>query len=487
MDIINQIIHSLKKEEIRHFKLFANRSHNTQNRKDLALFDYIKKHKNSYNEDKIHHQLYGNAPKNAFYRLKHRLLSELNKSLWLLHFEKSAVSQSLYLYTLSHLHFEHKRFEIALFYLRKAEKTALKEEHFEVLDLIYSLFIRLSYEIVSINPEEYIALKRENREKRDALNDLDDILAVVIYRLKSSLNSSKDIEILRLLQKTVDEYTQRDTLVKSPKLRFKIYAAVSRILAQNHEYVTLEAYLKQTYEAFSADDLFNKTNHRIKLQMLTYLVNALFKNRKFRESLQYAEVLKEAMQEYNGMLEEQFRPFYYYALVNNYSEFNVEKAILILQELKQQLASKASFDSISIYINLSILQYRIKKYRKSIKSLIELYLFEPYQKANQELKLKVELFELSVRYKALDNEILIQRIQQVFRDYEGLFQDPKHQRDAQFLSLLKRMNEASFELEPATQLLEDMQGFLHTQASASAPSSIFDYNTIIQEQLNEWQ
>jgi hypothetical protein len=42
MNILPNIIGSLNKEEIRNFKLFINRTHSNQKRKDETLFDLIK-------------------------------------------------------------------------------------------------------------------------------------------------------------------------------------------------------------------------------------------------------------------------------------------------------------------------------------------------------------------------------------------------------------------------------------------------------------
>ena len=42
MDILRNIISQMNKEEIRHFKLFANRTNERDQRKDLILFDEMK-------------------------------------------------------------------------------------------------------------------------------------------------------------------------------------------------------------------------------------------------------------------------------------------------------------------------------------------------------------------------------------------------------------------------------------------------------------
>ena len=44
MDILQDLIKSLEKEELKSYKLYTKRTHNFDNRKDIELFDSIKKH-----------------------------------------------------------------------------------------------------------------------------------------------------------------------------------------------------------------------------------------------------------------------------------------------------------------------------------------------------------------------------------------------------------------------------------------------------------
>ncbi|HXC03854.1 MAG TPA: hypothetical protein VNZ86_03830, partial [Bacteroidia bacterium] len=89
MNIIQDIIGSLTKEEQRHFKLFANRTNASGSRKDLLLFDYIRNSFPDYDESSIQEKLYGKGDKNSLYRLKNRLLSDVQRSLTLQYFEDS--------------------------------------------------------------------------------------------------------------------------------------------------------------------------------------------------------------------------------------------------------------------------------------------------------------------------------------------------------------------------------------------------------------
>ena len=52
--------------------------------------------------------------------------------------------------------------ELSFHYLKKAEKEAIDSELFEVLSIIYSEIILLSHELISIDVDHYIELKRNN-------------------------------------------------------------------------------------------------------------------------------------------------------------------------------------------------------------------------------------------------------------------------------------------------------------------------------------
>lgn len=478
----------MKKEESRHFKLFASRSHAGETRKDILLFDYIKKKKQAFDEDEIREQLYGPANKNAFYRLKHRLLEELNKSLWLQHFSQDEQTFSLYLFSLAKLHFDKGRFEVSFHYLKRAEREAIASENFEILDLVYGLFIRLSYAHPSVNPEKYIQLRKQNREKLEALNSIDDLLAAITYRIKVSSNHNlKDHRLLDLLQKTVDEYANNIKLIKSPKVRIKIYDAVSKLLLQRYQLEALAIYLLKTYTAFQKDGIFTKQTHHVKLQMLVYLVNTHYLLEKYQESLVWTSRLKEAMEEHNRQHYDAYLFFYFNGLIENYSVLDDKKALDLLIQLRDDPAmKKSSFNRTFIFINAAAVYYNRGEVKKALRSLIELFLFDEYQNADLGLKLRVEIFELIIRFQMEANEVLTQRVGQVRKDYEKLLETEPHWRDLAFLDLLSNLNVWQFESNKGVDIQGKLTLFLQdSQAIPAEVKPIFDYDVFVQSQLEK--
>ena len=440
MNTLNQMVMGMHKEDIRFLKLYALRTEASPNRKDIAFFDVIRKNNKHFDEDEAAFKLYG-ANKNAFYRMKNRLIEEINKSLIVQHVEDDETIYILHLLSISKFYFSRNQYEVAFHFLKKAEKKALLQENFDLLDVIYGEFIKLSHEIFTINPETYIQKRKENRIHLNHLREIDDILSAVTYRIKISQNfSSGDEDVLTLLQQTVNDYSKNQTLKNSPSLRFRIYDAVSRILLSKHDYAGLERYVLDTYQKFVKEHLFNKANHDTKLQMLTYIVNSLFKNKKLKKSLAYAEKLHEAMQAYNQILYEKYLFFYYNSLVINYSQLDKNKAIEILENLKDHSQlKKNSYYDFFIYLNLSVLYFDQKAFRDSIKNLNKFYSHAAYKNADEVMKFKISIAELMIRFELGDFDFLDQKIGHLQKEFKKLLAMPEYQRDRDFIDIVSRL------------------------------------------------
>ena len=200
MNLLQEVILSLNKEESRFFKLYAGRTNIKDERKDLQLFDFIKK-SDTIDEDKIANKLYGKN-KNAFYRLKNRLLTDLNKSLLLQHLNHEEDLSILQNLLLSRLFRQKQKNKVAEVYLKKAEKKAEQIEAYELLNLIYNELIKLSHDMISIDVEDYIEKKKTNNERLRRIHEIDDVLAAVMFRIRSAQNfSGKNAAIIDLLRK----------------------------------------------------------------------------------------------------------------------------------------------------------------------------------------------------------------------------------------------------------------------------------------------
>lgn len=468
----------MNKEEVRFFKLYES-GLTSEDRKDLHLFNFIRLYGENYDEEKIFRKLYSKGEKNPFYRLRNRLLTDVSKSISLQHYDSDESIGSLNMLSLARIFLLKNQTEAAHYYLKRAEGKARKCGNHELLDIIYGDFIRLSHEKTAINPEEFIKKRKDNRKNIELLRQIDDILAVVTYRLKITQNFSPGKNpVLNVLQKTVADISKDKSLLKSPTLRFRMYHSVSQILLQRRDYASLESYSLKVYHEFEKEKLFTRNNHDTKLQMLTYMVNSLFKTGKYQASLEYAEILKKNMEAFHHLLYDKYFFFYYNSQVINYSRLNPQKAVTILEDLKDNEKIRHNgFYSVFVYLNLVVLYFDKKEYKTAIRNLNKLFLLDAYRTTDVSIRFRIAMAELIIRYELKDFELLeykIKRAQKEFSKYLALVENRK---DRDFIRLLKLIiNSANIRQDE--NIFKQVRNFLSVnKAGMSDDQEIIEYNT----------
>ncbi|MFI5148702.1 MAG: hypothetical protein ACHQRM_03150 [Bacteroidia bacterium] len=445
MNIIQEIIGNLSKEEQRHFKLFAQRTNPGESRKDLLLFDYIKESYPDYKEDVIQGKLYGNEDKNSLYRLKNRLMNDVLRSLSLQYTEESEYALLLYQVNLARLFQGRNQNEIAVHFLTRAEKRAAQLEYLDLLDLIYSELIQLSRDTLHINPDIYIRKRKQNSVKLSRVQEIDDILAQLAYQIRTTQNvSGQNYRQLDELRKKVDYLSRTADFKSSTQLRFKVYQSVSRILLRKQDFVALEKYLLKTFVEFQEKKLFNKGNHETKLQMISYLINSLFKNDKFNISLEYTALLKEAMKEYKGLLEEKYLLYYYNSLVINYSFSDLKKAIEILMEARvNPVIKKHPSYIVFIYGNLATLNFENGDFRQALHYLVKLEMDSGFKNLNIGLRLKVQIAELMIRFELGDFDFAEHKMEQIRKEFSVILSTAEYIRQLRMIELIQHLMRSS--------------------------------------------
>lgn len=477
MNVLNQVINAMNKEDIRFYKLYAARTKTSTDRKDVKLFDLIRSADRA--SEKLDDKLLFNAlytgvkDKNAYYRLKNHLLEELSKSILIQHFKKEDLTYIYYLLAQYNYYFAKRNYKIALFFLKKAEKSAGSINHIALLDIIWGEFIKLSNESFLISPEQYLILRGKNWKKLTQLRQIDAILTAITYRLKTNQNYlSHDENVLKMLEKAVDELVFDVELKNDPALKIKIFEVVSQVLLQKRDYRALEEYLTVTWRQFIKENSFTRKTHNIKLQILTYLANTYFKNGKYGESLKYAKKLKSSLEEFGGLYRDKYLFFYHNALVINYSVLNPEKAIEILKNLNvNDIVARDPYYKIFINLNLSILYHDKGEYRMAIKYLNTLYLLDHYKILDSGFKLKIAMVELMIRFELNDSAFLQRRIRQIKQDYSKLMAGPEFQREKELLGLI-------WDLSQAKKIADSnrLANFLQCKNTGTEETELINYN-----------
>ena len=440
MDTLTRIIGQMSKEEIRYFKIYATRMTGYEGRKDLLLFDTIRKKKEEYDERATMQKIAG-GNNNSFYRLKNRLASDINDFIALHYFDADKSHGLNRDWALYYVYLSKRQFELAYTFLKKAEKKAVELENFEMLDLIYGHLIRISNEMLLVNPEDYIALQKENASRVNLLREMDQALAALSYRLRITQNWAKENTTLtKLLEKTLKEFTSDARLAKSLVFQTRLYQAVSQVLLQRHQYKELAEFVSQTYKSFEQKKWFNKENHQLKLQMLTYMANALFRTDKFQQSLEYTEILGQELDAFNQFLRDKFVFFYYNSLALNYMKTDLPAALKAIEQMESEMKrSKISYYNQFIYLNKAIALYWLGKPEAGIRSLVKLSLLDSFKETDSAFRLRISVAELIMQFDSGDIQTFNTRLKQLRTSFKELLSTSDFASENELLAIMEEM------------------------------------------------
>ncbi len=482
MNILLKTIESLNKEEIRYYKIFSNRTHNDENRKDLALFEEIKNNSKNYNEKEIAKKMYGDN-KNNFYQLKNNLLNAINKSIVSQHTDKENETSLHNIVLLSRIYKRKGNIELSYHYLKKAEKKAEKIEAFEILSMIYSEILKLSYELVSIDIQKYTNKKIENKKKLDLSQEIDITLYSVMHNIKTTQNfSNNTTKNVKALKNIINSITSQKKISKSPRFRIKLYEAISRRLLQKNDFNSLEAYLKSTYLSFTKDNIFNKSNHEQKLMMLTYLTNSLYKNGKMKESLLIAEELKKSMNEFDSILKNKFLFYYYNALVINYYKLDQEKALEVLNKAKKNsiIQSLPTFGAF-IYLNMGLIYYDQKKYKTAIKQFSRLILQNDFLTLSLQFQVKILVSEIIIRYELNQIDLVEEKINFIKKKYKNPIL--KDTREKEVIEIIRKLIYCN-NIKTDKKLISRIKKLINEASSQEAQNTdVINYNNWLNKKI----
>jgi len=444
MDLLNEMILLMDKHAARQFKIYSGGESDDIQRKDHYLFDNIRRLGEKYDDEKVFKKLYAGTDKNAWYRLKGRLITDISQSVFMHQHQNNDNMLCFYFTALAYYYESVNAPRVALYFFKKGEDKAKEIENYGLLDVIYSQLTKLSREIPSLNPELYIKKRKENRVLLNRLSEVEDILAVFEYQMNTSQNLAGNTTLIpELLDSMLNEYTKDEELKQSPKVQFGIYFIVSHILLQNKNYPALTEYLVSTYDSFTEKKFFNKSNHQHKLQMLAWIANSTVANRDYQLSLKYAEILNEEMQAFEKIHYDLFEYFYYSIRILNYSKINPEKAISLLQEMsKIKSVQQNAYNAAFALLNLAEMYFTQKHFKQAIFTLNKTYGHDGFKSIDKYVQLRINIGELMIRFDMKEYEFIAYRIKQLYKDYKEFLSKPEAAKEIEFMQLIQKAAES---------------------------------------------
>jgi len=439
------IVKSLNKEESRNFKLFLKRSNaNVEVAPVNLLFDSYKS--GSFkNDNEIYDNLFGNIKKNAFYRLKNRMIEDIYKSLLILNYDKDDHITIHNNVILAEIFSYKSEYQIALKILKKAEQKALKNEFYSLLEIIYDKMVGLSKHYSEVPVMEVIEKKNEIIAKKQFSSKLSDLVAQLNWYLQNSNFDSKEINIMEKLDNIKSELSNSHLLETSVSIQFQVQDNISYILLKQKDYVSLDLYLETQLSTFESKQVFNKNNYHHKITMLVWLANTNLKLLQFDKAESYAEQLKQGLEEFKRLHYNNYIWAYYQPLfIASYYTGQLKRCLEILEELKNEKIIKGHrvYD-IFVNLNSAIVFYGLNNIKKANEFINNLLKPDLFKTLSPELKLNIRIVDLIFYFENKDYEYLLYSIKQFKRKFNHLLKLDAFTLAKEFVNLLEMYSKSN--------------------------------------------
>ncbi len=439
---LTNLIENLTKEEIRNFKIFNSRfKYQGEAKKVIRLFDLIKNKKADEYEDKLVEQFYPNKSKNAFYRLKNRLVGDIEGSIVQLNQRRDDESDVYYLLVLANSFFRKSDFQRVSYYLKKAEKIASNSNRYDLLSIIYGKFVRLAKHLSTFELEEYLEKSRQNLliQCQTQKNSL--LISAVTHKLRRTNFSGKNETLIETLNEVITNLEIDSETLKAPILKLQLHQCVRGILLEKKDFVTLSDYLLKSYHEFERDGLFTKEFHEEKLILLSWIVNALPRSGKFELIADFIVEMENAMQVFEKRNNDNYTWLLYQTKVIYFTfSQQLPSAMKLLKELEVHPKLKnIPHYTILIYLNLTVLNFYDNNLQEALSYLSKIILDPSFNKQESTWKMNITLVEIMIRVDSKDHTYAINKCNEFLRKFKGDLRNEHFKREKEFLRILKTM------------------------------------------------
>lgn len=451
MDILERIIEHLTSDEVRRFKILSNRFKADEEKKLLVLFDAIRGGNYKEIEKDIVIQLYGSISpktKNTYYRLRNKLLSNLEKSLLFYHYNYKNSIESLSNLQLSMLYQERGLYREGFYSLKKAEKVALEQDQFQILEVVYSEMVKLAIHH-NVDIDQVIKRRKVNQEKIDFLRANQEVLGTVTQSLmrrnfSRSKSSSSLIETLEEVQAQLEEH---EHLFLSASGRIMILRTVVSILIQKSAWDNLATYAQKIFAEFIEEKIFNADNHPTRLMLLIWRINALHKLLRLDEATPVIEELGKAIKMYKRQNFNEFAFHYFSAKAFNlkYNGHLREAEKVIQQSLATPDIIHHSMNEVYLLISLADQYFSQQEYAKATDTILRIESLPGAGNLDMELNMYIHVFKIVTQYENEEYKVVDKQVKALRKKYKKLLKDDFYTKIERFLEIVSRMNTAKLE------------------------------------------
>lgn len=445
-DDLRLIIHTLSTDERKEFGQFISRQKQKHYRKDIELLKLLQQ-KNTYRAKEIIEKIYPQESDRtiAYHALRKRLMRDLSDFILLKQTiaDTSATSAIMSLISLARYLFERQLFKMGWQYIYKAEKLAIEAEQYDLLNTIYNL--QITYISSEYAPELEEVIEKRNRNKLLADEDERANIAssLVAKRLNQVRLQGRDLNFDEVMEQTLQTYNLTQAINRRPALLYKLITIARSAVLIKKDFYSFEPYIISQYQKIESTQGFTQTQLPYKLNLLYMIAHVLYRNRKFTASMQYLALLSQNMTSPKKNDEQQIYPKYVLLLAANYvfTRQNTQAVALLEQFLASNYSQYTTRDILNAQLNLAFYYFQQEEYTKANKQLRTIAHSDQWceKKMGKEWVLKKNLSELIIQYEIGNDDLAINKIRSIERNFGSLFKHPVYKNVQVYVQFIKQL------------------------------------------------
>ncbi len=438
MDSLNELIKVLNNQDIIDFKGYLHKKNKRNDVKNIKLFNLIET-----DDIKSIESLYKNSKnRDAYHALRKRLHDSLLLFLSQRTFENSTDESYDILrnFVVARYLLENNLEKIGFRSLEKAERLAVAQEQFSLLNEILLLKLQYSHLDAAVNLEELTEKFRinQNHMQREAK------LRLAYAALRKELNEihlkAKVINLTELIEKTIKQYQINMLDLMNYKSLYQILFIANEYAAINQNYSLVERYLVKSHRFIESQKMNQPFQVFYHLHILYYLANFSLRNRSFEESLKYLKQLddlSEQHKQYRALLWN--RKQLLYALNYFFSGRAAEAAIVIDDTLDNLGKQSAQADIDDLILSKTMFLGQLNDL-KAIRTLSKLTHTDAWyeKKLGMLWSIRKNLMEILLHAQFENIELAMSRLKSFKRRYKQYLLQVKESRVLDFLGLVEK-------------------------------------------------
>jgi len=442
MDILQSLVNQLTRQETREFKYFLARGGRKTPKKELQLFEKMRS-RNYSSIKELLSEIYPTQNTSAFHHLRENLKHQLEEYIGSRKAKTVGFTAIARLISVAQHLFDRNMKSEGWHYILKAEKKAKQGKFYELLNIIYSIQIA-SYRIGSQNDFSELSDNKEaNQQIAMRLCNMNIISKSMIVALHELHLQGKEHNVQQVMSDALEKYSHLEQDDQTLKERVKIIVMISRALSELGNFTGLEDYIIEQFELLESEGNLDKVHQQEKIDILSIVLYATTKNKKFAIAEKYLEKYrleifkydKRPIAEYITYMKMKINIFFY--------QDKIELARLALEEMLE--APPIILDALNntlLHLNMVKIYFHLGEYRKATKTFMAIQNQgqEHLGKLGKISGLHIDLAECIIQYELDNFELVISRLRSTEKRFKAELNSPEHQREKHFIKVLKKLN-----------------------------------------------